>query len=425
MVINEILADLKNLFGNSRTVPTTSSPSVISECNDALCFIVEDEPEIAQVIAKVLKAAGLQVEVYGSVSGLMKGLARHHPKLMFLDVSLEKSDAVEAVHGLARLNYRGDISLMSGRHGQLLDDIRKVGERHGLRMLQALYKPFDLATIRGIVRDSFGQTRSVKVPPIGIDEALTKGWMKIWYQPKIDLKKRMLVGCEALARIEHPEHGIISPGAFIPGASRESMTRLTEHVLLTVLRDSERFMNEAVSLKPAVNVPVDVLLNFPIAALVRENRPKGDAWKGLLLEVTEDQILKDIKRAQDITTQLKIYDMSLSIDDFGAGYSSFSRLKHLPFAEFKLDMSFVKDCAKNAQNAAICKAVIDLAHSFEAVAVAEGIEYADDLRALYQMGCDLGQGFLLARPMPLDDFIATLAKRRADRVKAENLAIQG
>ena len=424
MKINEIFAELKTGFGSNETPPKIISPSGKSASaipDNPLCFVVDDEPGVRQLIATVLKSTGLAVEEFGGAAGLMNGLARHHPKLIFLDISLEKSDAVEAVQGLSKLKYSGAIQLMSGRHGQLLDDVGKIGERNGLKMLPALLKPFDIAAIRKIILDSFGHVQSPvhsivaprKSPHIGIDHALKNGWMKIWYQPKINLKEKLLVGCEALVRIEHPEHGIILPGAFIPGANRESMTRLTEHVLLTVLRDTKEFANAGVSVRPAVNVPADVLLNFPLAALVRENRPKGDAWKGLIVEVTEDQIVQEIDRAQDIATQLRIYDISLSIDDFGAGYSSIARLKHFPFTELKLDMSFVKHCAKNPQNAAICKTVIDLAHSFGAVAVAEGLEFADDLRAIIEMGCDLGQGFLLATAMPIDRFISTLDRRKA------------
>jgi EAL domain-containing protein (putative c-di-GMP-specific phosphodiesterase class I)/CheY-like chemotaxis protein len=423
MSINSLLAELRSSFGSA---PSSTASSPVSgklsntEVIRELCFVVDDEPGVRQLMATVLKGMGLQVEEFGSVAGLLTGLARHHPKLIFLDISLDRSDAVEAVHELAKIKYLGAINLMSGRHGELLDEVRKVGERHGLRMLPALLKPFDISAVRKIIHDSFAAPQNStraggvqkRVPYIGIDEALKKNWMKVWYQPKIDLRKKLLVGCEALARIEHPEHGTISPGAFIPKATTESLTRLTEHVLLTVLRDTIEFKKSGICIKPAANVPVEVLLGYPIAKLVRENRPKGDAWNGLIVEVTEDQIVQDINRARDIATQLKIYDISLSIDDFGAGYSSIARLKHFPFAELKLDMSFVKHCAKNQQNAAICKTVIDLAHSFGAVAVAEGIEFADDLRAIYDMGCDLGQGYLLATPMPLDRFVSTLNRRK-------------
>jgi EAL domain-containing protein (putative c-di-GMP-specific phosphodiesterase class I) len=103
--------------------------------------------------------------------------------------------------------------------------------------------------------------------------------------------------------------------------------------------------------------------------------------------------------------------VALAIDDFGRGYSSLARLRELPFAELKLDASFVKDCAQDAKNAAICQAVIELAHSFGALAVAEGLETAADVQAVQRMGCDIGQGYVFARPMPNDLFTAVLRQR--------------
>jgi EAL domain-containing protein (putative c-di-GMP-specific phosphodiesterase class I) len=132
-----------------------------------------------------------------------------------------------------------------------------------------------------------------------------------------------------------------------------------------------------------------------------------------MVEVTEDQIVRDIKRAQAIADALRGSGIAVSIDDFGAGYSSFSSLRELAFAEIKLNHSFVKDCATDATNAAICQTAIDLAHRFGSVAVAEGIESLADLQALQIMGCDFGQGVLLAPPMPKDRFLGLLQQRTA------------
>jgi EAL domain-containing protein (putative c-di-GMP-specific phosphodiesterase class I) len=427
MNINALMAELKLRFG-ARAQPSApgeaaQEPSV-KRPTPGVCFIVDDETGIRQLISTVLKPMGVEVEEFGSAQTLMKGLARRHPQLIFLDISLERSDAIEVLRALAAQSYSGDVNLMSGRHGQILKDIEKIGGRHGIRMLPPLAKPFDVADVRKIASVHF--VRAARTTPrVTIEEALQNGWMKVWYQPKIDLRKRILVGCEALARIEHPQHGVLSPGVFLPGADAESLTRLTEHVLLTVLRDCVLFKDVGTPIKPAFNVPVDVLFKLPLVALVRENRPKDDAWNGLIVEVTEDQIVRDIALAQEIAMQLKIYDIALSIDDFGAGYSSLSRLRQFTFAELKLDMSFVQGCARNPQNAGLCKAVIDLAHSFNSLAVAEGIEDAEDLHALFQMGCDQGQGFLLAAPMPIERFTSMLA-RKASRIldfqKAERIA---
>lgn len=256
-----------------------------------------------------------------------------------------------------------------------------------------------------------GQPAPQYTPHVEIAEALRNNWFEIWYQPKIDLKRKCLAGAEALARIRHPSLGVLWPSSFLPGADEQSTLLLAQHALLSTLRTWSTFDAAGFNLHLAINVPVNVLLKLPIPALVRENRPKADHWPGIILEVTEDQIVRDIKQAHDVATQLRVSGITISIDDFGAGYSSFSSLRDLPFAEIKLDSSFVKNCATDATNAAICQTAIDLAHRFGSAAVAEGIESAVDLQALQVMGCDFGQGVLIAPPMPQERFIALLQQR--------------
>jgi EAL domain-containing protein (putative c-di-GMP-specific phosphodiesterase class I) len=129
------------------------------------------------------------------------------------------------------------------------------------------------------------------------------------------------------------------------------------------------------------------------------------------LEISEDQVVRDIDVAKQVAPELKAAGVTIAIDDFGAGYSSFSSLRALPFAELKVDSSFVKNCATDANNAAICQTAIDLAHRFGSMAVAEGIESMADLQALVVMGCDFGQGVLVAPPMPRERFLELLRQR--------------
>lgn len=244
-----------------------------------------------------------------------------------------------------------------------------------------------------------------------LGEALRETWLEMWYQPKIDLRQKCLAGAEALARIRHPDHGVLLPASFLPGVDEDTMISLTEHALLTTLRDWETFDAAGFNLRLAINVPVNLLLKLPIPTIVKENRPKAEHWPGLIVEVTEDQIVRDIKRAQEVAHQLRVSGITVSIDDFGAGYSSFHSLRELAFTELKINYSFVKDCATAATNAAICQTAIDLAHRFGSAAVAEGIESMADLQALQIMGCDFGQGNLLAPPMPMPNFLALLNQR--------------
>ncbi len=248
-------------------------------------------------------------------------------------------------------------------------------------------------------------------PRIEIDEALRRGWLEMWYQPKIDLRRKCLAGAEALARIRHPTFGILLPASFLPNISEASIARLTEHAIIATLRNWSRFDDAGFNLHLAINVPVSTLFKVPIPELVEEHRPKVDRWPGIILEVQEDQIVRDIKAVHDIAAKLKESSITLAIDDFGAGFSSFSSLRELSFAELKLDRGFVKNCATDPTNAAICQTAIDLAHRFGSAAVAEGLESMADLSALTVMGCDFGQGVLISPPMPPERFVDLLRSR--------------
>jgi EAL domain-containing protein (putative c-di-GMP-specific phosphodiesterase class I) len=248
-------------------------------------------------------------------------------------------------------------------------------------------------------------------PRIAIAEALRNHWFEIWYQPKIDLKRKCLAGAEALARIRHPELGVLLPGNFLPEVDEQSVAELAQQALLATLCDWSMFEDAGFNLHLAVNVPVGVLMKLPIAKLVAEYRPKSERWPGLIVEVTEDQIVRDIALARDIAAQLQVSGIQIAIDDFGAGYSSLSSLREVPFAELKLDCSFVRGCATDGTNAAICQTAVDLAHRFGSAAVAEGVESQADLQALMVMGCDFGQGILIAPPMPKERFLELLRQR--------------
>jgi EAL domain-containing protein (putative c-di-GMP-specific phosphodiesterase class I) len=280
------------------------------------------------------------------------------------------------------------------------------------RVLEALTAPEPAPAPEHASIAEVAEPEAKPIPPhVDIAEAIHNNWLEMWYQPKIDLRQKCLAGAEALARIRHPEHGVLLPASFLTGVADDNLVPLTQHALMTTLHDWEVFDAAGFNLRLAINLPVNHLLKLPIHDIVDENRPTAEHWPGLIVEVTEDQIVREIKRAQEIADHLKVSGITVSIDDFGAGYSSFHSLRELSFTELKLNYSFVKNCAVDATNAAICQTAIDLAHRFGSAAVAEGIESIADLQALQIMGCDFGQGHLLAPPMPLAQFLALLQQR--------------
>ena len=419
------------MAASSGTAATPSSASGAQLNSPPIAFIVEDEPGIRQIICYSLHNFGVQTNEFEGAQAALEALKQQTPDLFFLDVSLKGSDAIDVIRGLAQHSYPGTVQLMSGKDPALLEEIRRVGERHSLRMLKPLQKPFRPEAIRKIVRERLSEhivaparvaeaapktTAAAASAAPTLNELMRLKGLELWYQPKVDLKQRNLVGVEGLVRGRHPELGIIPPGAFLPTASEEDMLKLSEMIILTALADWTRFAEQGFSLKIALNVPVAALVKLPISAMVRENRPKSDRWPGLILEITEDQIVRDIPLAHEIATQLKIYDIVLAIDDFGTGYSHLARLRELPFAELKLDRNLVANCGDDPTSAALCQTSIDLAHRFGSIAVAEGIEKNSELEMLLKMCCDLGQGFLFAPPMPLDRFVGLLKQRAQKKV---------
>lgn len=387
------------------------------------CIVVDGDPEARATISRTAKSLGAVTAEFDSVDDLLNCLDDCSPELIFLDVLLRGSDAIEAIRGLSARNFTGAVQLVSGHGEQLLMEIITIGKRHKLQMLPPIGKPCCSQTLRELARAHLRPAAGGKGDPseiresVDLDLALRKNWVEVWYQPKIDLRQKSLVGLEALARIRHPQLGITPASNFLRNAKAQSIHRLTEHVITTSLRDWSRMRDAGFIVKLAVNVSADCLTKVPIAKLVREHRPNDSNWPGLMLEITEEQVIRDLDAIQEIATQMKLYGVSFSIDDFGSGYSSFQRLKQFVFSELKLDGSFVQGCAKDMKNASICKAIIDLAHSFGAQAVAECVEDRDDLIALHGMNCDIVQGHLLCHPLPLSELTTTL-KQKAVRQRS-------
>lgn len=246
---------------------------------------------------------------------------------------------------------------------------------------------------------------------IPLGEVLKRDWFELWYQPKIELKSMRLVGAEALVRARHPTRGVVAPFFFLPDANEEDLHALTEQVILTALGDWEIFNEFGVPLKFAVNVPVSAFVKLPISQMLREARPRAANWPGLVLEVTEDQIINDLNLANEVAASLRELNCSLALDDFGAGYSSLARLKQLPFSELKIDRSYVMNCDRDQLNGGLCETIVELGGRFGLKTVAEGIETQYESHKLQGIGCHIGQGYLFAKPMPKGQLIGLMRQR--------------
>jgi EAL domain-containing protein (putative c-di-GMP-specific phosphodiesterase class I) len=396
-----------------KPTPTAETAPPLVPGQAPLCYVVDEEASIRHFLSLVLHGAGIDTVEFADGAAMRKAIATRVPVLIFQNISLDSTDAIESVVSLGKSGFRGAVQLMSNRGAAVLEHVKGIGTQHKLTMLPVLKKPFETEAIVKILREL-----KLGLPPsvgsrVDLDEAIRSNWIEFWYQPKIDLRKKQLSGAEAYARVRHPQHGAVLPEAFMPGAQESTLIKLAELSLSNALKAGLAFAKFGINLRIAVNIPLKVLTKLSVEDIVKAFRPKADKWAGLIVDLPEEQIINEIALAKELSKKLERCNVRLAIDEFGRGYSALARHDKLPFAELKLARPFVVDCGTDRVNAPMCKQVIDLAHSCGSAAVAMGIEKAADAVALVSMGCDFGQGFLLGQPMPEARFASLLRQRAA------------
>ncbi len=243
--------------------------------------------------------------------------------------------------------------------------------------------------------------------------ALASGEIHNWYQPKLDLISGEVVGAEALVRWVHPTRGAIMPDSFIPLIEEHGRARdLTAHVIGQALQDALDWQASGFTLGVAVNVSATLLADHEFIEMVGQTlQASGLPTSRVTIEVTESAAMNDPKRAIAALESWSALGVSISIDDYGTGQSSLAYLQKLPATELKIDKSFVQTIGSDRRNAIMVRSTVALAHELGMRVVAEGIEDAECLQLLSEMGCDTAQGYHIGRPMSASMFAAFVAER--------------
>ncbi len=234
--------------------------------------------------------------------------------------------------------------------------------------------------------------------------AIEHNELALFYQPKIHMQTRRVIGVEALLRWKHPHRGVIAPDEFIPLAERSGLIRpLTQWVLSAALDQARAWEQAGFQLSVAVNLSARNLLDAQLPDhLVELLRRTGTPPDRLELEITESTIMVDPARASEVLTRLHHMGISLAIDDFGTGYSSLGYLKRLPVSAVKIDKSFVKNMEADDNDAVIVRSTVELAHNLGLQVIAEGVETSYLWERLAALGCDAAQGYYVSQPMPAE-----------------------
>jgi diguanylate cyclase (GGDEF)-like protein/PAS domain S-box-containing protein len=248
-----------------------------------------------------------------------------------------------------------------------------------------------------------------RVTAIGrVQDALDRRELLLYYQPKVDLKRGVVLGFEALLRWNHPEHGIVPPAQFLPLIEHTGLSaRVGDHVLARALDQLAAWQDAGFDLSVSVNITARHLQEPDFAQrlgelLARHSRPLGPR---LELEVLETAALTDIGFTSAVLERCARLGVRWALDDFGTGYSTLTYLKRLPVQVLKIDRSFVQNMLSDPQDRAIVEGVISLSRTFDCLVVAEGVETAAQARLLLDMGCEAGQGMGIAAPMPASEVL--------------------
>lgn len=260
--------------------------------------------------------------------------------------------------------------------------------------------------------------------------ALRNDGLELHYQPVIELVSGQLVGVEALARWTHPDQGPVPPTTFMPLAEETGLiAQLDKWAISRACEDVAALRGSGVlapSAWVAVNLSARTVGHPQITSFVRdtvrENRLPAEA---LVLEVTESAVLHDPSAARRALESIRGFGVGVALDDFGTGYSSLTFLRQLPVTHLKLDRTFVSQIAVSSEDRAIAACVIDLARRLDIKVIAEGVETADQLTTLRQLGCSQGQGYHWSRPIPVDQLSELLLDNAAPAFPRQVTAVTG
>ena len=405
------------------------SPLLSDKLEFLRVLLVDDDEFVLDFVEDMLHGLGVKSvsrsldgnAALAAVDGAIRPL-----QLLICDLNMPGMDGIEFLRHLADRGFEGGVILSSGSDKRVIKTVESLVQAHKLRFLGTLQKPVEEAALLTALINFTGLEPKANYGPIQelspeeIRAGLDAGQMETFFQPKVTVADRRVVGAECLVRWRHPERGLIQPAAFISVAEEhgliDDLTMAVFHKAMGHLKEWTRLGHD---LKVSVNVSMDNMdrLDLPevFADIVRQ---AGVETGRVILEMTESRLMSNIVTSLEIITRLRLKGFDLSIDDFGTGYSSMEKLKQLPFTELKVDRSFVCGATRDSVSRAILESSVQMGHALGMSVVAEGAETQEDWDQLVAVGCDEVQGYFVARPMPAEDFIAWKTRWEAANCKS-------
>ncbi|MDN2657502.1 EAL domain-containing response regulator [Cobetia sp. 14N.309.X.WAT.E.A4] len=369
-------------------------------------LIIDDDPDFRELIAGLLSTFGFSCMESEGLQDIACDPSSLQADLILVDYELGDFTGADVLSYLRERNVEAGIILMSACHDDDMQAMINQGRRSGLDMLGQLNKPFDLKHLASMLNDLDEHHNPLTLAEL--DEALAQQQLHLVYQPKIDLASGQLSGAEALVRWQHPLRGMVMPNQFIALAERSNrIESLTWQVINQGFGQQQEWQSQGLTLNLALNLSPQLLRS-------RDMLKKLDALASqhqvdphtITLELTESCGIDCLTYARHLLNAIRERGYRLALDDFGTGFSSMMQLYNLPFDELKIDQCFVGRSDSHPEARAITRTIVELGQRLNLAVVGEGIETTQQRDYLCDTRCNLGQGYLFARPMTVTDFNA-------------------
>ena len=376
---------------------------------------IDDDPLVSAVFATHARAAGYEVKVTADAGEFLDTAREWEPDVVVVDLVMAEVDGIEVLRRLTANGSSATVIVTSGMGAKVLEAAQHFAAASGLAYGGLLTKPFRRSDVVEVLKSKPKHAAPKDEASDVVSEwdaaelewelrhAIEEGHLWVAYQPKVSCLDGKLVGFEALARWQHPELGAISPAGFIPRAEQFGlMSIVTQTIAAQALawfsrRTASAKQRLALNLSAAELSDTGIVNQLSQACGVASVPPDR-----VILELTETSALADTAEPLANLTRLRLDGFNLSIDDFGTGYSSLSQLSTMPFTEVKIDRSFVHNLGNSLPADVMVRSMLQLTRGLGLESTAEGVENAQALRVLSDMGCDFAQGFHIARPMAGD-----------------------
>lgn len=373
-------------------------------------LIVDDDNFQRELLCKMLSALGI-VDIYQAATAaaaleIVVALPESI-QIIISDLDMPDLDGMAFLRMLSEHQVNAHVLILSSKQDSILRSVKLMSEEYGLNVLGAMPKPATLSALRDVFA-GYLQPRKVMtgeaVAAISAEEillGLEQGQFEPFFQPKVELIGKRICGVEALARWRHPERGILGPGLFIDVAERHG---IIDQLTWVMLEKSLAWIREWSAAGLGITLSVNIsqasitdtrLFNRVIEAISRYGIPP----ETLILEITETVVMTDMAHSLETLARLRMKGFGLSIDDFGTGHSSLQQLSRVPYSELKIDQAFITGALSQPHLYAVAEYSVAIAKKLGLKSVGEGVETLDDWNMLQQLGCDIGQGYHIAKPM--------------------------